>query len=123
MMKNTLNEHTTQLDSDTVSSLQTVKYGIKSRAAYYDDLSLNATQLLVKNMKLVSIKRIQEQSLARKRKQYVMDSMHLKRQKLITKVADCSSVEAQAKESRRKYYISLRKTVLEGLVAKRKLKK
>ena len=52
MMKHTLNEHTTQLDIDTVSSLQTVNnYGMKSRAGsameYYDDLSLNATQLLV----------------------------------------------------------------------------
>ena len=114
------------MDINTVSSLQTVKYVIKSRAGsaieYYDDLSLNATQLPVKNMKLVSIIRIQEQSLARKRKQYVMDSMHLRRQKLITKVADCSSVEAQAKESRRKYYISQRKVVLEALVAKEKLK-
>ena len=35
-----LNEHTTQLDIDTVSSLQTVKFGTKSRAGsaieYYD---------------------------------------------------------------------------------------
>ena len=49
MIKNTLNEHTTRLYIDTVSSLQT-KYGIRSRAGsareYYDDLSLNATQLL-----------------------------------------------------------------------------
>ena len=51
------------------------------------------------------MKQIQEQSLARKRKLDVMDSMHLKRQKLITKVADCSSIKAQAKESR-KYYLS-----------------
>ena len=61
MTKNTLNEHTTQLDIDTVSSLQTVKYGIKSRAVsaieYYDYLILNATQLglLIKNMKLTCI--------------------------------------------------------------------
>ena len=52
MMKNTLNKHTTSLDIDTVSSLQTGKYGIKSCAGSaiecYDDLSLNATQLLVK---------------------------------------------------------------------------
>ena len=70
MMKNTLNEYTTRLDIDTVSSLQTVKYCINSRAGsaieHYGDLSLNATQLLVKNMKLASIKRTQEQSLARK---------------------------------------------------------
>ena len=83
-MKNTLNEHTTRLDIDTASSLQTVKYGIKSRAGsaieYYNDLSLNATQILVKNMKLASIKRMQEQSLARKRKRDVMVSMHLRRQ-------------------------------------------
>ena len=65
-------------------------------------------------MKLASIKRIQEQSLARKRKQDVMDSMHLKRQKLITTF---STVEAQAKESRRKYYLSQRKAVLESLVS------
>ena len=51
-----------------------------------------------------------------------MDSMHLERQKLITKVADRSSVEAQAKKLRRKYYLSERKVVLEVLVAKRKLK-
>ena len=106
MMKNTLNEHTTRLDIDTVSSLQTVKYGIKSRAGsaieYYDDLSFNATQLLVKNMKLASMKRTQEQALDKKRKQDVLDSMNLKRQKFITKVADRLSVEAQAKESRRK---------------------
>ena len=61
-MKNTLNELTARLNIDTVSSLQTVKYGIKSRAGlaieYYDDLSLNATQLLVKNMKLASMERI-----------------------------------------------------------------
>ena len=105
MMKNTLNEHTTRLHIDTVSSLQTVKYGIKSRAgsatAYYDDLNLNAAYQLFKTMKLASVKRIQEQSLARKRKQVVMDSMHLKRQKVITKVADRSSVKAQANESRR----------------------
>ena len=47
MLKNTLNEHTTRLDIYTVSSLQTVKYGIKYRAGsaieYYDDLSLNTT--------------------------------------------------------------------------------
>ena len=49
MMKITLNEHTTRLDIDTVSSLQTVKYGIKfgadSAIEYYDvdDLSLSAT--------------------------------------------------------------------------------
>ena len=61
MTKNTLNEHTTQLDIDTVSLLQTVKYGIKSRAVsaieYYDYLILNATQLglLIKNMKLTCI--------------------------------------------------------------------
>ena len=82
-----------------------MKYGIKSCAGsameYYDDLSLNATRLLVKNMKLASIKQIQKQSLARKRKQDVTDSMHLNRQKLVTKVADRSSVEAQAKESRK----------------------
>ena len=46
MMKNTLNEYTTRLGIDTVSSLQTVKDGIKSRAGsaieYYDDLSLKA---------------------------------------------------------------------------------
>ena len=35
-----------------------------------------------------------------------MDSMHLKRQKLITKIADRSSIEAQAKESSIKYYSS-----------------
>ena len=44
---------------------------IKSRAGstieYYDDLSLNATYLLVKNRKLFSIKRNQEQSLATKK--------------------------------------------------------
>ena len=49
MLKNTLNEHTTRLDIDTVSSLQILKYGIKSRAGsaieYYGDLGLNATQL------------------------------------------------------------------------------
>ena len=73
--------------------LQTAKYGIKSHAIeYYDDFRLNATQLLVKNMKLSSIKRIKEHSLARKRRQDVMDSMHLKRHKLITKVAVCSIV-------------------------------
>ena len=49
-----------------------LKYCIKSRAGsareYYGDLSLklNATQLLVKNMKLASIERTQEQSLVRK---------------------------------------------------------
>ena len=68
-MKSTLNEYTTRLVIDTVSSLQTVKYCIKSRTGsaieYYGDLSLNATQLLVKNMKLASIERTQEQSLAR----------------------------------------------------------
>ena len=105
MMKNTLNEHTTRLDIDTVSSLHTLKYAFKSRAGsateYYVDLNLNATHLLVKNMKLASIKRIQEQSIARKRKQDVMDSVHLKRQKLITKFADRSSVEAQANKSKR----------------------
>ena len=65
----------------------------------YDDLSLNVTQILVKNMKLASIKRIQEQFLAWKGKQDVMDSMHLKRQKFITKIPDRSSVESQAKDS------------------------
>ena len=49
MIKNTLNENTTRLDIDTISSLQT-KYDIKSRAGsareYFDDFSLNATQLL-----------------------------------------------------------------------------
>ena len=54
MIKNTLNEHTTRLDIDTVNSffITNCKYGIRSRAGsareYYDDLSLNATQLLVK---------------------------------------------------------------------------
>ena len=47
MMKNTLNERTTRLDIDTVSSLQTLKYGTKSRAGsateYYGDLGLNIT--------------------------------------------------------------------------------
>ena len=42
MMKYILNEQTTQLYIDTVSSLQTVKYCIKSCAGsareYYDDL-------------------------------------------------------------------------------------
>ena len=52
-----------------------------------------------------------------------MDSMHLKRQKLITEVAHRSSVEAQAKELRRKYYLSQRKPMLETLVGMRKLKK
>ena len=72
LMKSILNEYTTRLDIDTVSSLQTVKYCIKSRAGsareYYGDLSLklNATHLLVKNMKLASIERTQEQSLVRK---------------------------------------------------------
>ena len=42
--------------------------------------------------------RIQEQSLARKKKQDVMDSMHLKRLNLITKVADRSFVEPQDNE-------------------------
>ena len=51
MTKNTLNEHTTRLDIDTVTSLQTVKYSIKSH------LILNATQLglLVKNIILACI--------------------------------------------------------------------
>ena len=84
----------------------TIKSRDGSAIEYYDDFSLNATHLLVKNMKLASIKRIQEQSLVRKMKQDVMDSMHLKRQKLITKVVDRSSVEVKAKESRRKYYLS-----------------
>ena len=43
-------------------------------------------------MKLAFIKRIQVQSLARNRKQDVIDSMHLKRQKLITKVADLTAM-------------------------------
>ena len=75
-------------------------------------------------MKLDSIKRIQEQYLSRKKKQDVMYCMHLKRLKFNTKLqsADHSSIEAQAKESRRKY-LSQRKAVLDALVAKRKLKK
>ena len=65
-------------------------------------------------MKLASIKRNQEQSLATKRKQDVMDSIHLKRQNLITKVADRLSVEAQTKELWRNFYLSQRKAVLEN---------
>ena len=58
-------------------------------------------------MKLASIKRIQVQSLARKRKQ---DVMYLKRQKLITKFADRSSVEAQAKDIEEKVVVIIRPT-------------
>ena len=61
-------------------------------------------------MKLASIKRIQVQSLARKRKQDVMYSMHLKRQKLITKFADRSSIEAQAKDIEEKVVVIIRPT-------------
>ena len=50
MIKNTLNEHTTRLDIDTVSSLQTVNMVsdlvLVQPENNYDDLSLNATQLL-----------------------------------------------------------------------------
>ena len=52
MTKNTLNEHTTRLDIVTVSSLQTVNMVsnlvLVQPKKYYDHLSLNATQLLVK---------------------------------------------------------------------------
>ena len=50
MIKNTLNEHTRRLDINTVSSLQTVNMvsDLVLVQPYYDDLSLNATQLLVK---------------------------------------------------------------------------
>ena len=70
-------------------------------------------------MKLDSINRIQEQYLSRKKKQDVMYCL-----KFNTKLqfADRSSIEAQAKELRRKY-LSQRKAVLDALVAKRKLKK
>ena len=60
---------------DQKSGQERVKLRAGSVIEYYDDLSLNATQLLVKYMKLASIKRIQEQSLARKRKQDVLDSI------------------------------------------------
>ena len=43
-----------------------------------------------------------------------MDSIHLKRQNLITKVADRLSVEAQTKELWRNFYLSQRKAVLEN---------
>ena len=54
MMKNTLNEHTTRMDIDTVSSLQTVKYGTKSRAGsaieYYNPQPHPPSQLYVECM-------------------------------------------------------------------------
>ena len=48
--------------------------------------------------------------------------MHLKRQQLIAKGADRSFVEAQTEESRRQYYLSQRKAVLEALVAGEEVK-
>ena len=52
MIKNTLNEHATRLDIDTVSSLQTVNMVSDLVLVQPENimmiLSLNATQLLVK---------------------------------------------------------------------------
>ena len=68
----------------------------------WEDIHASSSNKSKTRQKRDSISRIQEQSLARKKKQDVMDSKHLKRLNLITKVADRSSVEPQEKESRGK---------------------
>ena len=69
-------------------------------------------------MKLASIKRIQEQSSQKKETgRYGQYQYAIKTSEIDYKSCSRSSVEAHAKELRRKYYFSRRKDVLEALVS------
>ena len=128
VMNSVLGEHSTKLNIETVSMIQTIKYYLKSRnttaVENFDPLQQDYVipLSLYDNMRMASMKRITDIQSAKRAKQEELESINMKAKALLTKRKAKLIHEEEAKRSRVSFYKEQRRAILHNLVAKRSVK-
>ena len=130
IMNNVIDQHSTRMNIETASMIQTIKYHLKSHRVSahtffdikHDDFNSSMDAHLYKNMKLASMRRVSDHRAQKIKKDAQLACLQSKR-KLASKQSDKEARQTETKRSRLSFYKDQRKTVLENLVLKRRARK